>query len=59
MARELKVPAERIAQDERLYLADPGHIVEVIRELGGRRGDIQRYFVESLVSRLPNCVQKR
>jgi phosphohistidine phosphatase len=35
MARELKVPAERIAQDERLYLADPLQIVEVVRELGG------------------------
>jgi phosphohistidine phosphatase len=35
MARELKVPADRIAQDERLYLADPKRILEVIRELGG------------------------
>ena len=35
MARELKVPAERIAADERLYLADPLAIVQVVRELGG------------------------
>jgi phosphohistidine phosphatase len=35
MARELKVHADRIAQDERLYLADPKRIVEVVRELGG------------------------
>ena len=35
MARELKVPAERIAQDERLYLADAKVIFEVMRELGG------------------------
>jgi phosphohistidine phosphatase len=35
MARELKVPPEHIAQDERLYLADPAAIVEVVRELGG------------------------
>lgn len=35
MARELKVPADRIAQDERLYLADPKRILEVIHELGG------------------------
>jgi phosphohistidine phosphatase len=35
MARELKVPAELIAQDERLYLADPAAIVQVVRELGG------------------------
>jgi phosphohistidine phosphatase len=35
MARELKVPAERIAQDERLYLAEPKDFLDVIRELGG------------------------
>ena len=35
MARELKFPADRIAQDERLYLADPKRIIEVVRELGG------------------------
>jgi phosphohistidine phosphatase len=35
MARELKVPPEHIAQDERLYLADPAQMLEVIRELGG------------------------
>ena len=35
MARELKVPADRIAQDERLYLADPKRILEVLHELGG------------------------
>lgn len=36
MARELKVPAEHIAQDERLYLADPKQMLEVIHELGGQ-----------------------
>ncbi|HEX9206969.1 MAG TPA: histidine phosphatase family protein [Steroidobacteraceae bacterium] len=36
MARELKVPAEHIAQDERLYLADPRQMLEVIHELGGQ-----------------------
>src|SRR5512135_3444981 len=35
MARELKVPAECIAQDERLYLAEPKAFLDVIRELGG------------------------
>ncbi len=35
MARELRVPAELIAADERLYLADPGAILQVVRELGG------------------------
>lgn len=35
MARELKVPAELIAQDERLYLAEAKAIRDVVRELGG------------------------
>lgn len=35
MARELKVPAERIAQDDRLYLAEPAGMLQVVRELGG------------------------
>jgi phosphohistidine phosphatase len=35
MARELRVPPAQIAQDERLYLADPEAIVAVVRELGG------------------------
>ena len=35
MARELKVSPAHIAQDERLYLADPEAIRAVIRELGG------------------------
>jgi phosphohistidine phosphatase len=35
MARELRVAAEQIAADERLYLADPLAIVQVVRELGG------------------------
>lgn len=35
MARELKVPPERVAQDERLYLAERKTILQVVRELGG------------------------
>lgn len=35
MARELKVPATHVLQDERLYLASPGDLLAVIRELGG------------------------
>jgi phosphohistidine phosphatase len=35
MARELKVPVDRIAQDERLYLAEVKAILAVVRELGG------------------------
>ena len=35
MARELKVAASIIRQDERLYLAGPAEMLPVIRELGG------------------------
>lgn len=35
MARELKVPADRVMQDERLYLASPADLLAVIRERGG------------------------
>lgn len=35
MARELKVPAAHVIQDERLYLAPPADLIAVIRELGG------------------------
>ena len=35
MARELKLDAAKLQQDERLYLADPEDLLEVIRELGG------------------------
>jgi phosphohistidine phosphatase len=35
MARELKVPASHVSQEERLYLASPADLLHVIRELGG------------------------
>jgi len=35
MARELRVPAARLVQDERLYLAGPADLLAVVRELGG------------------------
>ena len=35
MARELKVPAALVRQDERLYLASPADLLAVVRELGG------------------------
>jgi phosphohistidine phosphatase len=35
MARELKVAASIVHQDERLYLAGPADMLAVIRELGG------------------------
>ncbi len=34
--RELHLPASKLQQDERLYLASPKVVKEVIRELGGR-----------------------
>ncbi len=36
MARELGVAAQKVQQDERLYLASPKDILAVIHELGGR-----------------------
>jgi phosphohistidine phosphatase len=36
MARELKVPASIFRHDERLYLAGPSDMLNVIRELGGQ-----------------------
>ena len=40
MARELKVPAHALHQDERLYLADPQQIVDVVKELAGGAGHV-------------------
>jgi phosphohistidine phosphatase len=36
MARELGVSAQKVLQDERLYLAPPKDLLAVIHELGGR-----------------------
>jgi len=35
MARELKVPASHVSQDERLYLASAADLLAVVRERGG------------------------
>ena len=35
MARELGVAAQKVQQDERLYLASPKDMLAIIRELGG------------------------
>jgi len=35
MAHELKVPKQRLRDEERLYLASPADLLAVIRELGG------------------------
>ena len=55
MARELKVHADRIAQDERLYLADPKRIVEVVRGLGG---DAQHVMVFTHNPGITDCANK-
>lgn len=34
-AKELRIPAARVQQDERLYLSSPEDMLQVIRELGG------------------------
>jgi phosphohistidine phosphatase len=36
MVRELGFPAANVRQDERLYLADPKRMLEVVHELGGK-----------------------
>ena len=55
MARQLKGHADRIAQDERLYLADPKRIVEVVRELGG---DAQHVMVFAHNPGITDCANK-
>ncbi|HQR23281.1 MAG TPA: histidine phosphatase family protein [Steroidobacteraceae bacterium] len=40
MARELKVDASLVGQDERLYLASPADILAVIRDLGGHASHV-------------------
>jgi phosphohistidine phosphatase len=40
MARELKVLASLVGQDERLYLASPADLLTVVRELGGHAGHL-------------------
>jgi phosphohistidine phosphatase len=40
MARELGVTASKVIQDERLYLAGPKVMLQVIRELGGNAGHL-------------------
>ena len=55
MARELKVAAERIAPDERLYLADPEAILEVVRELGG---DVKHLMVLGHNPGITDCANR-
>ncbi len=55
MARELKVPPECIAQDERLYLADPEAIREVVGELGG---DVRHLMVFSHNPGITECANR-
>ena len=36
LVREMGLPAQKLSQDERLYLASPKHLLQVIHELGDR-----------------------
>jgi phosphohistidine phosphatase len=68
MARELGVSAQKVQQDERLYLASPKVILAVIRELGERARHLMivghnpgitefadRISAERSVDNLPTC----
>jgi phosphohistidine phosphatase len=67
-ARELHLPASKLQQDERLYLASPKVIREVIRELGGKTPHLMivghnpgltefadRVSAERSVDNMPTC----
>ena len=54
MARELKVPAGIVRQDERLYLAAPSDMLAVIRELGGRAGHLMVFGHNPGITELAN-----
>ena len=59
MARDLKVPAARVRQDERLYLAGPVEMLAVIRELGGHNPGItdfaNRLSAGDQIDNMPTC----
>lgn len=68
MVRELGVSAQKVQQDERLYLASPKDILAVIRELGGKSRHLMvvghnpgftefadRISAERSVDNLPTC----
>ena len=68
MVRELGVSAQKVQQDERLYLASPKDMLAVIQELGGRSRHLMvvghnpgitefadRISAERSVDNLPTC----
>jgi phosphohistidine phosphatase len=68
IVRELGISAQKVQQDERLYLASPKDILAVIRELGGRSRHLMivghnpgltefadRISSERSVDNLPTC----
>jgi phosphohistidine phosphatase len=54
MARELKVPAGIVRQDERLYLAAPADMLAVIRELGDGAGHLMVFGHNPGITELAN-----
>jgi phosphohistidine phosphatase len=68
MARALKVAASKMTPDERLYLASPGDLLAVIRELGGTSARLMvfghnpgitefanRLSADATIDNLPTC----
>jgi phosphohistidine phosphatase len=55
MARELKVPAAQVLQDERLYLAEAADLLATIRELGG---EVQHLMVFGHNPGMTDCANR-
>jgi len=56
MARELKVPASAVGQDERLYLASPADLLAVIRDLGGHAAHVMVFGHNPGITDLANAL---
>ena len=56
MARELKVPASAVGQDERLYLASPADLLAVIRDLGGHATHVMVFGHNPGITDLANAL---
>lgn len=56
MARELKVPASAVGQDERLYLASPADLLAVIRDLGGHAAHLMVFGHNPGITDLANAL---
>ena len=56
MAREMKVPASAVGQDERLYLASPADLLAVIRDLGGHAAHLMVFGHNPGITDLANAL---